>query len=165
MDLTIEDRLELLAMPGRYGNAIDDRDWDALARIFAEDATFDVRPLQVRMEGLAEIVRFMDTTRAHPMAHLMANVDIEQRDGTVFMRMRVILPVANDDGSAGPLRIRTGCYYDEMVRTPAGWRVKHRMFTRAPREMRPTETDRAARHPLAEQFHADQQLPLSRRPE
>ena len=34
------DHLELHELPGRYGDLIDDRDWEGLSRIFVDDATF-----------------------------------------------------------------------------------------------------------------------------
>ncbi|MBK6582593.1 MAG: nuclear transport factor 2 family protein [Gammaproteobacteria bacterium] len=54
MELTVEDRLALHELPGVYGDAIDDRNWEALDRVFTEDAVFEVIGL-VRMTGLAEI--------------------------------------------------------------------------------------------------------------
>ena len=42
MDIELADRLELHELPGRYGDAIDDRNWDRLRQIFTDDAVFDL---------------------------------------------------------------------------------------------------------------------------
>jgi 3-phenylpropionate/cinnamic acid dioxygenase small subunit len=142
MALTVEDKLELLALPGRYGNAIDDRDWATLRVIFTEDAIFDSKiALDVVMNGVEEIIDFMDKTDYHPLGHLMTNIDITETDEGVAMRFRAIFPLRNADGSLMPSVVRHGCYYDKMVRTPGGWRVKHRLFTRLPKDKKPTAKD------------------------
>lgn len=54
MDLA--DRLELHELPGRYGDAIDDRDWDRLEQIFTDDAVFHLTDLGAPLlEGLDRI--------------------------------------------------------------------------------------------------------------
>jgi hypothetical protein len=142
MALSIEDRLELMALPGRYGNAIDDRDWASLRLMFTEDAVFDSKiALGFVLNGIDEIVKFMDETDYHPLGHLMTNIDITETDEGVAMRFRAIFPLRNADGSYMPSVVRHGCYYDKMVKTPGGWRVKHRLFTRLPKDKKPIAKD------------------------
>ena len=117
------DRLELHELPGRYGDAIDDRDWPRLARIFTEDATFDLTDLGgPRLAGLAEIQRYMDTEAAHPRTHLMTNIYADETDAGVklFFRIVALLP---------DRKVGTASYFDDVVKTPAGWRVKDRIIT------------------------------------
>ena len=40
--LTTADRVEIHELPGRYGDAIDDRNWPGLDAVFTEDAVFDL---------------------------------------------------------------------------------------------------------------------------
>ena len=40
--LTTADRVEIHELPGRYGDAIDDRDWARLDTVFTQDAVFDL---------------------------------------------------------------------------------------------------------------------------
>ena len=62
-------RLELHELPGRYGDAIDDRDWDRLGQIFTDDAVFDLTDLGApRLEGWPRSSATWTrtrTTRAH----------------------------------------------------------------------------------------------------
>ena len=136
MPLSIEDKVELIELAGRYGDAIDDRNWSALDDIFAEDATFDVPTIDARMVGLEGIKRFMDDNEhLHPGAHLMTNIhSIETADG-VELHFRGILPrvTPEEDGST---TIVHGSYYDSVVKTPDGWRVKERVFLTERRDKR-----------------------------
>ncbi|MDH4147192.1 MAG: nuclear transport factor 2 family protein [Acidimicrobiia bacterium] len=117
------DRLELHELPGRYGDAIDDRNWPGLARIFTEDATFDLTDLGgPKLAGLAEIQRFMDTEAQHPQTHLMTNIYADETPEGAKLAFRI---VARAKGGV----FFTASYYDDVVRTPAGWRVKDRVIT------------------------------------
>lgn len=118
------DRLELHELPGRYGDAIDDRDWPRLARVFTDDAVFDLTDLGgPRLEGLAAIQRYMDLEAQHPRTHLMTNIYVdEDADGTTRMSFRIIALLPEQ-------RTGTASYRDVVVKTPAGWRVQDRVIT------------------------------------
>jgi SnoaL-like domain len=118
------DRLELHELPGRYGDAIDDRDWEALGRIFTEDATFDLTDVGApKLVGLAEIRRYMDEDATHPLTHLMTNIYVDDQPGGAKLRFRL---VARAKGGV----FWTLSYYDDVVKTPAGWRMKDRVISR-----------------------------------
>jgi 3-phenylpropionate/cinnamic acid dioxygenase small subunit len=121
--MEIADRIELHELPGRYGDAIDDRDWARLAQVFTEDAVFDLTDLGgPRLEGLAEIQRYMAEDADHPRTHLMTNIYADDApDGGATLRFRIVALLK--DRTVG-----TASYYDDVVRTPEGWRVKHRVI-------------------------------------
>ena len=54
MELTLADRLDLYEIPGRYGDAIDDRNWENLRRIFTPDAV-DSRDPAVGLAAVATL--------------------------------------------------------------------------------------------------------------
>lgn len=127
MTLSIEDKIELHELAGRYGDIIDDRNWPALDTIFTEDAVFVVVAL-VTMTGLAEIKRYMEEEGRHPLAHLITNIhSVEDKEG-VRLLSRGIFPVDSEDGGAGH-RVFYGSYCDHVVKTTAGWRVSKRTFS------------------------------------
>ena len=128
MELTTADRLELHELMGRYGDAIDDRAWDRLAQVFTPDAVFDLPHLDVTLVGLDHIVDYMDTVAPHPLAHMMTNLHVDADDHGVRLNTRAFFPVPTEGGGRGN-RIVFGSYHDDVVRTDAGWRVTHRMFT------------------------------------
>ena len=121
--ISVGDRIELHELPGRYGDAIDDRDWDGLDKIFTEDAVFDLTDLGIPLlEGLAAIKRFMDEEAQHPKTHTMTNIYVDDTADGVKLNFRII--ALQRKGLAG-----TASYYDEVVKTDAGWRVAHRVVT------------------------------------
>lgn len=122
--LTTADRLELHELPGRYGDAIDDRDWPRLDRIFTDDAVFDLVDLGVPLlVGLPEIKRFMDEDAQHPKTHTMTNIYVDETADRATLNFRII--ALQRGGLAG-----TASYYDDVVKIDAGWRVRHRVVTR-----------------------------------
>ena len=118
MDLA--DRLELHELPGRYGDAIDDRNWDQLRNIFTDDAVFDLTGVgSRRLEGINDIVDFMNVDAEHPKTHMMTNIYVDVDVEKVTMNFRIVALL-------GKGLVGTASYYDHVVRTDDGWRVKHR---------------------------------------
>jgi 3-phenylpropionate/cinnamic acid dioxygenase small subunit len=124
------DRLELHELPGRYGDAIDDRDWDRLDQIFTADAVFDLTDLGApRLEGLAAIKRYMAEDADHPRTHTMTNIYVDETAQGAKLRFRILALLPER-------RVGTASYYDDVVKTPEGWRVQNRVITL---RRRPTE--------------------------
>lgn len=128
--LSVEDRLLLHELPGRYGDAVDDRNWSALDDIFCADAVFEVKGL-VTLRGLTEIKRYMDEEGQHPLAHLMCNIYVDDggEDGVVRQYFRIVAPVPRSDKHSNGYPMHFGSYYDELVKTAGGWRVQQRIFS------------------------------------
>ena len=73
--LTASDRIEIHELPGRYGDAIDDRNWPALDAVFTEDAVFDLTGVGSRIcNGLADIKACMESAAARPRTHTRAHI-------------------------------------------------------------------------------------------
>jgi hypothetical protein len=122
--MEIADRLELHELPGRYGDAIDYRAWERLDDIFTADAVFDMSDLGgPSCEGLAAIKVFMDRDAQHPRTHMMTNIYVDETPTGVQLRFRIVALL-------GGGKVGTASYYDDVVKTPAGWRVAHRVVTR-----------------------------------
>jgi hypothetical protein len=82
--------------------------------------------------GIDEIMGFMGRPDVHPGAHLMTNVyvasvDDEDGDPVVHLRSRGVFPVGPSDPK-NPTTVFYGRYDDEVVRTDAGWRIRHRRY-------------------------------------
>ena len=120
MTIDIADRLELHELPGRYGDAIDDRNWDRLREIFTDDAVFDLTGVGARrLEGIDDIVHFMNIEASHPKTHMMTNIYVDEHEETVTMNFRIVALL-------GKGLVGTASYYDRVVKTDHGWRVQHR---------------------------------------
>ena len=120
MTINIADRLELHELPGRYGDAIDDRNWDRLREIFTDDAVFDLTGVGARrLEGIDDIVHFMNVEASHPKTHMMTNIYVDEQDENVIMNFRIVALL-------GKGLVGTASYYDRVAKTDQGWRVQHR---------------------------------------
>lgn len=135
MALSLEDRLDIMEIPGRYGDSIDDRNWDKLRRIFTEDAIFDLTGVGSRvLNGIDDIVNFMEEEAAHPRTHMMTNIYVDEVEDGVELRFRIVALIGK--GKTG-----TASYYDRVVKTDDGWRVAHRETTLRRRDKRDAQVD------------------------
>jgi 3-phenylpropionate/cinnamic acid dioxygenase small subunit len=138
MTIDVADRLELHELPGRYGDAIDDRNWDRLRQVFTGDAIFDLTGVgSRRLDGIEDIVHFMNVEAQHPKTHMMTNIYVEDLGETVTMNFRIVALLGK--GFVG-----TASYYDEVVKTSEGWRVKHRECMLHRRDKRDAPCDNPA---------------------
>ncbi len=122
-NLSVEDRMELHEIAARYGDLIDNRDWEGLASVFTADAVFDATDLGMPLlNGLAAIRKHMDESFDHPLGHHITNIYVESTGGEVFLRSRIIAA-----GHRG--RVGSASYRDRVIKTPSGWRIQHRLVT------------------------------------
>jgi len=128
MALSVEDRLDIHDLLVRYGFVVDDRDWDAFATVFTPDAIVDFGsddpPAGLApMVGVQEIVRQYRDVMTHPLQHVIANHLIDRvGEDEVVVRSKALFPVPRDG-------VFEGVYRDVVVRTPEGWRIKHKAMT------------------------------------
>ena len=133
MELSVEDRLDIVELPGRYADALDRLEPDKLRDVFTSDAVWEMIGGTVRLVGLDAIMEFMGRPEVHPGAHLMTNIYIasaaprSEDDGVVHLCSRGVFPVGPSD-SKNPTAVFYGRYDDEVVRTSAGWRIRHRRY-------------------------------------
>ncbi len=119
--LSAGDRIEIHELAARYGNAIDDRDWDALRQVFTDDAVLVINgfgSLDREDHGADAIVTSMSHSR-HPVAHHVTNVEVMCSGDTVMMQSKII-------GSGRRGRVGSADYHDVLRRTERGWRIAHR---------------------------------------
>ena len=102
-----------------YGHAVDEPDQRLLPQVFTRDAVF-VAPFGT-YEGLDAICAWFALGKPpHPPSHHVTNIWVHEVDGEVCVRSKWFV-VDRTDGSAA-----TGDYEDVVVKTPEGWRIKHR---------------------------------------
>jgi hypothetical protein len=133
VQLTSDDRLDIMELPGRYADALDRLQPDKLREVFTDDAVWEVVG-GTRLEGIDEIMAFMGRDDVHPGAHLMTNLYIASvgEDGEgggplVHLCSRGVYPVGPSDPRS-PTSVFYGRYDDDVVRTDAGWRIRHRRY-------------------------------------
>lgn len=119
--LDITDRLAVLEVVNKYSLVVDDRRWDELTDVFTEDGMFDAsRSGYQVVRGTAALRRHMETAD-HPNAHHVTNSVITEI-GSDSVRVHSKVVTVRRGGAA-----TTGDYYDVVVRTAAGWRLREKV--------------------------------------
>jgi hypothetical protein len=124
---TPQDTLEIHEVVVRYGFVVDDREWDALGEVFTADAVIDLRNHDVDppvglgpYTGLDEIRHHYRDVLAHPPQHIVVNHVIDDvSDDEVVVRSKALVALPEQ-------RFADLLYRDVVVRTPEGWRIRHK---------------------------------------
>ena len=131
MKRSAEDILAIQAVVVLYGFLVDDREWDRFDQVFTQDAVVDFRDQSASpptglapIAGRAEIVRQFRDVLTHPYQHMLVNHVIEDvSPDEVVVRSKALLPTPG--GSVADI-----VYRDIVVRTPGGWRIRHKSIKR-----------------------------------
>ena len=116
--LTPADHIEIREVLADYGHIVDDHDWDRAEDVFMPDVVFESHNGEIVLNGISDIVATFKGRNMY--AHVTTNTTLrENNDGTVSAHSK-FLGFPNE----GPPV--TGDYRDQLVRTPAGWRLAHR---------------------------------------
>jgi hypothetical protein len=121
--LTADDRLQIHELLALHGHLADDRRPEDLDQLLTEDAVYDVSAYGLGVvAGLPALRRlFADRPGDQPAGHHVTNVLVtEHPDGRVTTRSKGLSVMP--DGRAGSV-----VYADTVARTPAGWRIAHRV--------------------------------------
>lgn len=127
------DRAAIIDLTVAYGAALDERDWDGVAAVFLPDATAVYTD---REHSSAEeiVTRCREGLGRCDASHHMITNQLVQLDGdqatcrSTFQAQHIRTP------EAGGNFIIAGTYEDDLVRTPDGWRISHRVLTSVWRE-------------------------------
>jgi 3-phenylpropionate/cinnamic acid dioxygenase small subunit len=112
----------------RYATGIDRRDWPLFRTVFTDDCEVDYGEIGV-WKGIDAVTDFMEQTHAlagHTM-HRLTNQAITVDGDKASARTYIDGVIMFGDNQTGVNAL--GFYDDEIVRTPAGWRIARRRFT------------------------------------
>lgn len=122
------DRDDIADVLVRYATGIDRRDWPLFRTVFTDDCALDYGDIGT-FDGVDAVTEFMD--QAHAMAghtlHRLTNFAIDVDGDSARARAYVDALIFAPDNASGVNAV--GFYDDELVRTPAGWRIARRRFT------------------------------------
>ena len=120
----LEDRAEITELVARYGRAVDDRDWDALAEQYTPDAVFD--SAGGRSQGIDAIVEYYkDRTSAYvasyhyPHSHEIELLGTDRARGLVCAHAELTI-----EGETVLVALR---YHDDYRRVDERWRFYERV--------------------------------------
>lgn len=129
----LSDHREIEALMHRYATGIDTADYQLVGTIFASGGTIDYQSIGGPVGAWDPDVRewSMQSLAAFPVRqHYITNTEVVYADGrdaaSSVSYWRSVMGFAKADGSIH-LFESGGRYLDELVRTPDGWRIVHRV--------------------------------------
>jgi hypothetical protein len=124
----MSDRIEIGDLIARYAHAIDDRDYDALDRIFTPDATIDYTELGGEKGTLAETKRYLAEAMGGfgSYQHMSATTRLDLDGDRAKARTILFNPMMMKHEGEDRMFFIGLWYRDDLVRTEAGWRIAHR---------------------------------------
>ena len=126
MALDLANRFAIQELLHRYCHIADYDAPEAMREVFTADAVFEVPTMNIRFEGIDNIIAFFRHSRAGfgGARHIISNVVIEG-DGSAAAST-AYLQVVNVDGDPKSI-VSFGRYTDRLQHTPQGWRFTHRL--------------------------------------
>lgn len=123
-----DDRQDISELLVRYATGIDRRDWPLFRTVFTDDCHLDYGEIGT-WSGVDAVTDFMEQVHAlagHTL-HRLTNQAITLRGDTATARTYIDGLIMAADNNSGVNAI--GFYDDDIVRTPAGWRISRRRYT------------------------------------
>jgi 3-phenylpropionate/cinnamic acid dioxygenase small subunit len=130
----LSDRIEIDDLLIRYTRAIDDKDWALLDTVFTPDAEVDYTSSGGIAGRYPEARAWLAKALApFPVtAHYVTNSEVTLDGDRAKARTAVYNPMFSPTKEGGLHHFAVGAYYvDELVRTPAGWRIAKRVEQQA----------------------------------
>jgi hypothetical protein len=118
----------------QYANLNDRQDWDAVSRLYTENARF-ARPSGNGefVEGREAIMASMNARPPRAQRHVVSNIVVDVEGPATARAFSVILLFQGEPAPEGELPVMSansplvGWYRDLIVQTPHGWRFAERV--------------------------------------
>jgi hypothetical protein len=126
----ISDRLEIQQLMVDYASAIDQRQFDALDKVFTPDAYIDYRAMGGIDGRFPDVKAWLSgVLPAFPTYnHMISNFSIKVDGDKATSRIVCFNPmIANIPGRGDHVMFYGLWYDDKFVRTPQGWRISERV--------------------------------------
>lgn len=124
----MSDRLEIQDLMARYSFAIDERDYDALDKVFLPDSTIDYSEVGGAVGNLAETKAYLASAmKQFPGFQHASTTTKLQLDGDTAKASTILFNpmIAEIEGKRHVFFV--GLWYDDdLVRTEQGWRIRTR---------------------------------------
>jgi hypothetical protein len=120
-----EDLAAIRGVVENYFYALDSRRLDLLSASFAADATMTHHGRRVELGHGDQLAgTFAAICELGPTSHLRTAQHIDLGGHTAHSHTLAQAVVCD---KTGPVHVRGLSYHDDMVRTPDGWRIRHRV--------------------------------------
>jgi hypothetical protein len=119
---SVDDHVQIQQLFALFAHVFDNRELRDLDLVFTKDAVIELTKGAGReFVGLDAIAEFVDSLSPEaPDHHTLDTALFAGADGTVRARSRYLAVLV--DGS-----VHNGDFFDELVRTPEGWRIRRRV--------------------------------------
>ena len=128
--MSVEDKNEIEQLLYRYAWMVDERKWELIPEVFTEDATIDYVSTGGKAGPVRETLAWLDRAlKPWPInMHVITNIAPEISGDRATARSCFMAPMgrAKPDGSQETIT-NAGYYFDKLVKTPRGWRIKERL--------------------------------------
>lgn len=130
----ISDKLEINELLARYCHALDQKDWKAFQAIFLPDAILDFTAFGGPKGSPAELQEFFIPILSSLAStqHTVSTIKIDLAGDNAAARSAAIVPMTAKAPEGKESTFVSGLWYeDDLVRTPAGWKIKTRTQVRS----------------------------------
>ena len=127
---TLVDRAEISELLNRYAWMVDRKQWSLMDEVFAPGATIDYTSSGGVKDGYREALGWLRRAlEPWPLnLHCLSNLTLELDGDRARSRCYFHAPLGRvESGGAQHFVTNAGWYEDELVRTPAGWRIAARV--------------------------------------
>jgi hypothetical protein len=123
------DERAIIELTSRYCWAIDSLDRPALEAVFLPEATAVLGAVECR--GIEAIWHHINAKlgRLDTSQHVLGSHVVVLDGDTATSRCYFVAQHVRRGLEGGPHFVVAGSYVDDVVRTPAGWRIAHRVLT------------------------------------
>ena len=125
MALSVDDRLEILNLLGKYNFAIDFGQAEDWANTFTDDGVFESPISSAR--GRAELIAFAQAGASANVRHWVNNVVMDGDGAAATTDVYLILYQLGGEG--GPSYLVAGRYNDTLAKVGGAWKFRHRKVT------------------------------------
>jgi 3-phenylpropionate/cinnamic acid dioxygenase small subunit len=124
----LEDREAIRELLAAYCFALDECRFEEFGALFAADAEWGPQRIPQKARGPAEIAALAASIVPVPgegpkRRHLTTNILIRLDGDRAEVKSNFLMV---RESASGPLLAIAGTYLDQLVRSPAGWRFRHR---------------------------------------
>lgn len=110
----------------RYARLCDERDWDAMAEVFSEEASAHYGGWLLPDRTAIQVMLRDNLGGCGPTQHLLGNLEVDVTDNAVTSRIEVRASHRGTGEKKDQTYDCMGHYHDRWTRTLDGWRIAHR---------------------------------------